>query len=94
MENQLNDSVANSFLSVIGRMGTNRLKLELQDDAKDKADSVKFEYNHILTKKFLECRSISESIGCEYYFGTSNNLFLSNHVFIFNKSLCDRKKLN
>ena len=72
LENQFDDSkdnsAATSFLSVIGRMGTNRLKLELQDDAKDKADSVKFEYNHILTKKFLECRSKSKcEIKGEYY---------------------------
>jgi hypothetical protein len=66
MENQFDDSkdnsAATSFLSVIGRTGTNRLKLELMDDAKDKADSLKFDINHILTKKFLECKTKSKYI--------------------------------
>jgi hypothetical protein len=85
MENQFDDSkdnsAATSFFSVIGRMGTNRLKLELLDDARDKADSVKFDNNHILTKKFLECKSKSKTLVFygEYYFGT----YILNYKFIF-----------
>lgn len=64
MQNQFddwnNESAANSFLQIIGRMGANRLKLELLDDATDKAESIKFDNNHILTKKFLACKSKSK----------------------------------
>jgi hypothetical protein len=69
-EDSKNESAASSFLHIIGRMGTNRLMLELLDDVKNKADSIKFENNHIFTKKFLACKSKG------IFFKLTANIFL------------------
>lgn len=52
-----NESAVSSFLGIIGRVGTNRLKFEFLDDAKQKADSIHFDNNYRLTKQFIECKS-------------------------------------
>ena len=57
-----NESAATFFLNKIGRIGAKRLELELLNDAKDKADAVKFDLMRILTQNYHTCKSKSKPL--------------------------------
>ena len=58
-EGQQNETAGDAFFNKIGQAAANRMRLELVEEAKNKATSANFEKMRILLEKYHTCKSRS-----------------------------------